>query len=147
LARMTWHLSPSQRRSSQNPPISLCVSMCIIARQRFGRHVPAATNTNVRIEELLEAPFSIRFVYRRFSGSIYPPIVVRQQLAKYFPAIMDCWYHFLCSPCSIKGKYAICSSQNFLLLTQFLFFFSYPTNYDVQQFPYGSCDLLKVKFL
>jgi hypothetical protein len=29
LVRISWHLSPSQRRTSQIPPISLCVCMCM----------------------------------------------------------------------------------------------------------------------
>jgi hypothetical protein len=52
LVRITWHLSPSQRRTSLIPPISLCVYMCIsptITKQRLFKHVPAVTNTrNIR---------------------------------------------------------------------------------------------------
>jgi hypothetical protein len=47
--RISWHLSPSQWRTSQIPLISLCVCMSIspliVARQRLGKYVPAATNT------------------------------------------------------------------------------------------------------
>jgi hypothetical protein len=32
------------------------------ARQRLGKHLPAATNTHVTIEELLDAEFSMRFM-------------------------------------------------------------------------------------
>jgi hypothetical protein len=52
------HLSPSQRLTWWIPLISMCVYMCIpsfIARQRFVKHVPAATNTQAIIEELLDA--------------------------------------------------------------------------------------------
>jgi hypothetical protein len=31
--------------------------MCIVARQRLGKHVPAATNTHTTIEELLDLSF------------------------------------------------------------------------------------------
>jgi hypothetical protein len=44
-----WHLSPSQRRTSLIPPVSLCVCMSIpliVARQRLGKHVPEAMNTH-----------------------------------------------------------------------------------------------------
>jgi hypothetical protein len=48
MVRVSWHLSPSEQRISQIPPPSLCVCTCIppiVVRQRFGKHVPAATNT------------------------------------------------------------------------------------------------------
>jgi hypothetical protein len=49
---ISWHLNPSQRRTSKIPLISPCVCMCIpliVARQRLGKHVPMATNTrNIR---------------------------------------------------------------------------------------------------
>jgi hypothetical protein len=62
---ISWHLNPSQRRTSWNPPISLCVYMCtspIVARQRLSKNITAATNTRVTIEEILNALFSLRFV-------------------------------------------------------------------------------------
>jgi hypothetical protein len=46
---ISWQLSPSQRRTSWIPPISLCARMCIpliVARQWLGKHVPTATNTH-----------------------------------------------------------------------------------------------------
>jgi hypothetical protein len=54
--KISWKLSPSQRRTSYIPSISLCVYMCIlpiVARQRLGKHVPSATSTcnNTRIIE------------------------------------------------------------------------------------------------
>jgi hypothetical protein len=42
-------------------PVSVCVSP-IVARQRLGKHVTAATNTHATIEEMLDASFSIRSV-------------------------------------------------------------------------------------
>jgi hypothetical protein len=36
--------------------------MELVSRQRIGKHVPAATNTNTTIELLLETAFSIRSV-------------------------------------------------------------------------------------
>jgi hypothetical protein len=44
LVRISWHLSLSQRRTSLS---SICETLLysIIARQRFGKNVSAATNT------------------------------------------------------------------------------------------------------
>jgi hypothetical protein len=53
---ISWHLSPSQRRTSWIPPISLCACMCIppiVARQRLGK--------------------------------VYSPFIARQRLGKQFP--------------------------------------------------------------
>jgi hypothetical protein len=36
--------------------------MQLVSRERIGKHVPAATNTNTPIELLLETVFSTRFV-------------------------------------------------------------------------------------
>jgi hypothetical protein len=47
---ISWQLSPSQRRLYKSLP-SVCVCMCIpliVVRQRFGRHITAATNTGNR---------------------------------------------------------------------------------------------------
>jgi hypothetical protein len=48
---------------------------------------------------------------------VYLPIVARQWLGKGVPAATkNFWRHrFLYGPCRIKGKYAISSSQNFLI--------------------------------
>jgi hypothetical protein len=55
---MSWHLSPSQRLLHKSLP-SVCVSVCspIVARQRLGKNVTAATNMQETLEELLNAPF------------------------------------------------------------------------------------------
>jgi hypothetical protein len=37
----------------------------IVARQRLGKNVTAATNTHAKIEELLDASFSMRSMYQR----------------------------------------------------------------------------------
>jgi hypothetical protein len=62
-------------RTSYIPPISLRVTMCIpsiVARQLFGKNVTAAMNTQTRIEEMLDASFSMRSVscQRRVGGSV-----------------------------------------------------------------------------
>jgi hypothetical protein len=47
---ISWHLRPSQRRTSFIPPISQCVSMCsptVVSRQRLDKNAAAATNTHV----------------------------------------------------------------------------------------------------
>jgi hypothetical protein len=53
-----WHLSPSRRRISHIPPISLCLYMYppIVASQRLGKNVTAATNKHEKME-LLDAFF------------------------------------------------------------------------------------------
>jgi hypothetical protein len=38
----------------------LCMYPPVIARQLMGKHVPAATNTQATVEELLGASFSMR---------------------------------------------------------------------------------------
>jgi hypothetical protein len=38
---------------------SCCVSPSMAARQRLCKHVPAATNSDATIEELLDAMFSV----------------------------------------------------------------------------------------
>jgi hypothetical protein len=46
----------------------------IVARQRLGKNVTAATNTQASIEELLDASFSIRAVsYQRKVGDYFFP--------------------------------------------------------------------------
>jgi hypothetical protein len=40
----------------------LCVPP-IVARQRLGKHIPAATNTHATIEELLDTILSMRSVF------------------------------------------------------------------------------------
>jgi hypothetical protein len=57
-----------------------------------------------------------------------PPIVASQRLAKHVPVakkahstieeLFDA--SFICGPCRVKGKYAISSSQNFLLIMKLL---------------------------
>jgi hypothetical protein len=51
-----------------NPPISLCVCMCIhiVARQQLGKNITVATNTHAEIGEFLDAYFSMQSVsYQR----------------------------------------------------------------------------------
>jgi hypothetical protein len=53
---ISWHLSPSQRCTSQIPPISLCVYKCIplsLIGNGSVRALPMTTNTQATIEELL----------------------------------------------------------------------------------------------
>jgi hypothetical protein len=42
--------------------LCVCVSFPNVARQRFGKHLPAATNTPATIEELIDSVFSLRSV-------------------------------------------------------------------------------------
>jgi hypothetical protein len=51
---------PITRTYFISPPIGLCVCMCspfIVARQRLGKDVTAATDTHGTLEELLDASF------------------------------------------------------------------------------------------
>jgi hypothetical protein len=45
----------------------------VVARQRLGKHIPAATNKHATIKELLDAPFSMWPVsYQRKAGDFDP---------------------------------------------------------------------------
>jgi hypothetical protein len=87
-------------------------SVCLYvyaARQRFRKNFTLATNTQAKIEKLLDVPFSMRSVpYQKESVglSVHPSIVARQRLAKHVPAATgNCWRRrFLYGPCSVKGK-------------------------------------------
>jgi hypothetical protein len=46
----------ARQRLGKNPPI--------VAKQRLGRNVTAVTNTHARIEELVDASFSVWFLYQ-----------------------------------------------------------------------------------
>jgi hypothetical protein len=61
----------------------------IVARQRLGKHFPAATNTYATTEELLEASFSIRSVsYQRKEGDyFFPELLVYLYLRLYRGAV------------------------------------------------------------
>jgi hypothetical protein len=65
-------MSPSQRRTSEIPPINLCVCMCIppiVARQRLSKKATVATDTYPTIEELLDDSSLMRSVsYHRKLG-------------------------------------------------------------------------------
>jgi hypothetical protein len=52
----TYFINPSHQS------VCLYVHPSIVVRQRLGKNVTAATNTHTTIEELLDAPFSMRFV-------------------------------------------------------------------------------------
>jgi hypothetical protein len=59
--------------------VPVCIPL-IVARQRLGKHILAATNTHATIEELLDAAFYVRCVsYRRKVGEyFFPELVVIQ---------------------------------------------------------------------
>jgi hypothetical protein len=56
-----WHLSLSQQHTSWIPSFNLCLYVYapIVARQRLGENVTAATNTHVTLEEFLDSSFSM----------------------------------------------------------------------------------------
>jgi hypothetical protein len=74
----------------------------------------------------IPAAYFISPVHQSVCLYVYPPIVARLRLGKDVPAATkNCWRrHFLSRPCRIKGKYAISSSQNFLL-AYFSYFVSF----------------------
>jgi hypothetical protein len=88
----------------------------IVARQRLGKHVPAATNTHNR--RIVGLWFFVRSVSYGLDPWVYPLIVAKKRLGKHVPAAKNCWRRRLLSGlCRINAKYAISSSQNFLLST------------------------------
>jgi hypothetical protein len=50
----------------------------IVARQQLGKNVTAATNTHATIEELLDTPFSTRFMLyqKKVGGWFFPELLV-----------------------------------------------------------------------
>jgi hypothetical protein len=48
--------------NSSHQYVRLCVYLSIVARQRLGKSVTAATNVHVTIEKLFDALFAIRSV-------------------------------------------------------------------------------------
>jgi hypothetical protein len=116
----TWaHLNSLLHKSLSLVCVPVSVSP-IVARQRLGNYVPAATNTRGTTEESLDAWFSMRSMsyQRRVCGSVYPYGVDRQRLGKdILAATRNCWRRrFICDPCRIKVKQAIRSSHNFLFI-------------------------------
>jgi hypothetical protein len=97
----TWaRLSGVLRKSF--PSVCAYVYPPIVARQRLGKDVPAATYTRNK-GELLDALFSMRSVsyQRRVLGSVYPAIMARHWLGTHVPAATTNWWRrlFLCGPC------------------------------------------------
>jgi hypothetical protein len=60
LVRISWYPSPSERRTSQLPRISLCLHLHV-AGQRLGKYVTETTNINSTIQ-LLDVSFSMQSV-------------------------------------------------------------------------------------
>jgi hypothetical protein len=75
--------------------VCLYVYPLIVARQRLGKNVTAATNTHATIEELLDASFSIRSVsYQRNVGDqFFPELLVISVV--FLPLIFFVISHFL----------------------------------------------------
>jgi hypothetical protein len=92
------------------PVPSVCASTYppIVARQRLGKHVPAAKNTrnNGRIVGRVVS-CAVSVVSKETPClSLYPSVVARQRIGKHVPAATkNCWSRrFLCGPCHIKEK-------------------------------------------
>jgi hypothetical protein len=87
---------------------SVCVLYVYVARQRLGKKVIAATNTQA-IEALLDASFSMRsmsYERRVYESVCVWPIVATKRLSKHVPAATknSLRRRFLYGPCRIKGK-------------------------------------------
>jgi hypothetical protein len=62
----------------------------IVARQRLGKNVTAATNTHAKIEELLEASFSMPSVsYQRKVSDYFFPELLFKILFQRFYSVKD----------------------------------------------------------
>jgi hypothetical protein len=96
VARQRLGKSPlivARQRLGKNPPI--------VARQRLGKNTPIVTRQRLDKNTL--------FVARQRLGENVTAVTNKH-------AKKNCWTRrSLCSPCHIKGKYVISSSQNFLL--------------------------------
>jgi hypothetical protein len=96
------HLNGVLHKSQPSVCVFVCVSLLIVARQRFGDTF-LWQRIHATIEELLEASFSIQFVsYEKKSVglSVNPPIVARHLLVNTIPRQR----RFLSVPCPIRGK-------------------------------------------
>jgi hypothetical protein len=70
--------------------VGLSVYPPIVARQRLGKHIPAATKNCWR-RRFVYGPFGIKG--ESVGLSVYPPIVARQRLGKHVPAATkNCFY-------------------------------------------------------
>jgi hypothetical protein len=82
---ISWHVSPPQRRTSEMPPINLCVCtlLCDGSKRTLPQH-----DTHAIIEELLDESFYMWSVSYQMSvcRSVYLLIVARQWLSKHVPA-------------------------------------------------------------
>jgi hypothetical protein len=123
------HLNGVLHKSLPSVCVSVCVSLVSLqgngsvkfippfsARQRLGKHVPAAKNTsnNIRIVKRVIS-YAVRVLSQE---SLWVcPCIPLSLLGKDIPAATkDCWRRrFLCGPCRKKGKWVISSSQNKLL--------------------------------
>jgi hypothetical protein len=97
LVCISRHLSPSQRRTSWFPPISLFLYVYppFVARQHLGKNVTARTNIHAKIEQLVGASFlygpcltkrSRRLILPRTSylgKKIYIYVILRKQWWKW----------------------------------------------------------------
>lgn len=75
LACISWHLSPSERRTSEIPPIGHCDYMCvphIIARQRLGKHVLSARNTHDNKKIFVHVSYEVRVVWKESRRLVVP---------------------------------------------------------------------------
>jgi hypothetical protein len=86
----SWHLSPSQRRTSQIPPTSPCGriwSPSTVARQRLGKEIPAAKHIGNN-RKIVGCVIFMRFFLFKWESvglSVYPPLLLGNNEVKMFP--------------------------------------------------------------
>jgi hypothetical protein len=75
--------------SSESSSTEYYINPPIVARQRVGKNVTAATDAHATVEELLDASFSMRFMYQmKVCDQFFPELL--------FPFIFTTWL-LLCS--------------------------------------------------
>jgi hypothetical protein len=97
----TYFINPSHQS------VCLYVYPLIVARQRFGKHVPVTTNTPNNRRIVGGIFYAVRVVSKEsLLVSVFPSTGVRQCLGKHIPAATkNCWRRrFLCGPCRIKRE-------------------------------------------
>jgi hypothetical protein len=71
---MTQPISTAYFINPSHQSVCLHVYPFIVARQRLGKNVTAATNTHAKIENLLDKAFSVRFMLYQKSRQFFPDL-------------------------------------------------------------------------
>jgi hypothetical protein len=129
LVCISWHVGPPQRRTSQIPPISLCVCTCIppiVARQRLGKILSLLNIATKRLGKHVLAAKSghknIRIVVRVYLWACLciPLSLFWKNSAKGYRGNEELLEaSFLCGEHLIKRKQMISSSENLFVVVLF----------------------------